>query len=73
MRLFVEDTKGIMDVIDNVDGVKITTKGKTKYMFAYDTHSVSGKTCLMARKLTSIGLAYLLDTETMKEYFRYVK
>ena len=70
MKLFVEDMKGYMDVYEDVFTVKIK--------------KVLNKNCLIIRygdlkkpneiiKLSEIRLAFMIDPETTREYFRYAK
>ena len=71
MRLFYEDYKnGYVNVIDNVDKVKIEKHERVNYLYA---HTNVGYT--RVGKLADIGLAYMVDVsdKDYKEYFRYEK
>ena len=69
MRLFVEDVKGNMDVYDNVYKVSIKKINNKNHLVVY-YHS-----CKVADTipLNEIKLSFLIDADTMCEYFRYEK
>ena len=71
MRLFVEDYKnGYMEVIDNIDRVKIEKEDKINYLYGYNKIGY-----IFIKKLADIKLAFLVDVsgKECKEYFRYEK
>lgn len=73
MRLFIENIKGIMDVVDNVDRVMIK-RGNDKKLYLLAFYNNRDNTYnIDTRLLADVRLAYLLDVDTMKEYFRYTK
>ena len=69
MRLFVEDLKGYINVFNNVYRVAIRKKDN-KNVLVVEYSNKTGKDILA---LKEISLAYLIDIETMHEYFRYDK
>lgn len=71
MRLFYENYKnGYVNVINNVDRVKIEKHERVNYLYA---HTNVGY--IRVGKLADIGLAYMVDVndKDCKEYFRYEK
>lgn len=69
LRLFVENKKGYVDVYDNVYKVKIK-KIDNKNILEISYNSLKDCDYIL---LNSITLCYLIDIDTMYEYFRYEK
>lgn len=69
LRLFVENKKGYVDVYDNVYKVKIK-KTDNKNILEISYNSLKDCDYIL---LKSITLCYLIDVDTMHEYFRYEK
>ena len=69
LRLFVENKKGHVDVYDNVYKVKIK-KIDNKNILEISYNSLKDCDYIL---LNSIILCYLIDIDTMHEYFRYEK
>ena len=69
LRLFVEDIKGYMDIYDSVDSVKITRVNNKNTLQVF-LQTKKEPICIL---LSEINLCYLIDLETMHEYFRYAK
>lgn len=69
LRLFIEDTKGCMETFDNVYKVcikKFNKKNNLEICF-------NSKEDVIYIPLTSVKLCFLIDVDTMHEYFRYEK
>ena len=66
LRLFYTDKKGYVTTVDDVAKVTIEKLNKVKYL---TVQQKTGK--LIIEKLTDIELAYIVDIETMQEFFRY--
>ena len=66
LRLFYTDKKGYVTTVDDVAKVTIKKLNKVKYL---TVQQKTGK--LIIEKLTDIELAYIVDIETMQEFFRY--
>lgn len=69
LRFFVEDKKGYVDVYDNVYKVEIK-KIDNKNTLEISYNSLKDCDYIL---LNSITLCYLIDVDTMHEYFRYEK
>ena len=69
MRLFVENIKGYMENYDNVYKVNIKKVNNKNHLVIYYNSYKAADTIL----LKNVKLAYLIDVESMHEYFRYVK
>ena len=69
MKLFVEHIKGYMVVFSSVKKINIGKIDNKNYLFIEKYSSCENDKI----KLSDIRLAFLVDTETMKEYFRYEK
>ena len=69
LRLFVEDKKGYVDVYDNVYKVEIKKTDK-KNVLKINYNSLKDCDYIL---LNSIRLCFLIDADTMHEYFRYEK
>lgn len=69
MKLFVENSKGYMNVYNNVYKVSVKKINNKNHLLIYYN------SCKTADKilLKDIKLAFLVDTDTMHEYFRYQK
>ena len=69
MRLFVEDLKGYMDVYENVNKVSIKKiDNKNKLIINYDLQQR-----IEFIDLKEVRLAFMIDKDTLIEYFRYEK
>lgn len=70
MKLFVEDIKGYMETFDNVKNIIITkVYNKNSLIIKFKNYHTEELTI----PLTEIRLAYMINIETMEEYFRYEK
>lgn len=69
IRLFVEDSKGHVSCYDNVYKVKIEKKDNKNVLRICYNNCASDD----YRLLRDVSLCYLIDVETMHEYFRYEK
>lgn len=69
MKLFVENSKGYMNVFNNVYRVVIK-KINNKNCLCIKYNSLKDDDSIL---LSEIRLAFLVDTDTMHEYFRYQK
>ena len=69
MKLFVENLKGNMDVFDNVYKVSIKKINNKNHLVVYYNSCKAGDTI----PLNEVKLSFLVDTDTMHEYFRYQK
>ena len=69
IRLFIEDKKGYVETFDNVYKVSIK-KIDNKNNLEINYNSLKNNEYL---PLNEIKLAYLIDVDTMHEYFRYEK
>lgn len=74
MRLFVEDNKGYVDVYDNVYKVSIKKIDNKNNLLIHINNTPDKEFAFTENILLSkIKLAYLVDVDTMHEYFRYEK
>jgi hypothetical protein len=69
LRLFIEDKKGYMETFDNVYKVCIK-KFDNKNTLEICYNSLKDVEYI---PLTSVKLCFLIDVDTMHEYFRYEK
>jgi hypothetical protein len=69
LKLFVTDKKGYVDEYRNVSRVKIT-KVDNKNVLQIEYNSSKENEYIA---LSDITLCYLIDVNTMHEYFRYEK
>lgn len=74
-RLFVEDLKGYMETFDNVDKVEIVKPCNVSFSNDKRNHLyiIKNSHCIDCIPLSEIKLAFMVNTETMEEYFRYRK
>jgi hypothetical protein len=69
-KLFIEDLKGYMDVYTHVERVVITKiDGRKNYLVVFFTN----KSEQVFIPLNEIKMCYLINIDTMEEYFRYSK
>ena len=69
MKLFLEDLKGYMETFDNVYRVSIKKIDNKNHLLIYYNSCKAGDTI----PLKEIKLTFLVDTNSMHEYFRYEK
>lgn len=69
LKLFIEDTKGYVDTYKNVWAVNIKKiEGKNTLEIKYNSLKENDYI-----NLSEVRLAYLINIDSMHEYFRYVK
>lgn len=69
MKLFIEDLKGYMEVYENVNKVSIKKiDNKNKLIINYDLPQR-----IEFIDLKEVRLAFMIDKDTLMEYFRYEK
>lgn len=75
MRLFVEDMKGYMETFDNVKKVSIKkVDNKNTLIINYNANPILFDNSIdITIPLNEIRLAFMINLETMDEYFRYEK
>lgn len=72
MRLFVEDKKGYVETFDNVYKVSIKKIDNKSNLLIHNNNTVDKEFVFSENiPLNEIKLAYLIDVDTMHEYFRY--
>ena len=69
-KIFIENIKGYMEVYNHVERVVITKiDGRKNYLVVFFTN----KSTQEFIPLNEIRLCYLINIDTMEEYFRYTK
>lgn len=69
-KLFIEDLKGYMEVYTHVERVIITkVDGRKNYLVVFFTNRNTQEFI----PLNEIRMCYLINIDTMEEYFRYSK
>ena len=69
MKLFIEDMKGYMDTYTNVYSIQIKKiNNKNNLIIKYNP--LKDDTII---PLNTVKLAFMINIETMEEYFRYEK
>lgn len=69
-KIFIENLKGYMEVYNHVERVVITKiDGRKNYLVVFFTT----KSRQEFIPLNEIRLCYLINIDTMEEYFRYTK
>lgn len=68
MKLFVEDIKGYMETYNNVKKIYIKKIDNKNNLIVKDIYNE-----ITYILLNQVKLAFLINVETMEEYFRYEK
>ena len=69
-KIFIEDLKGYMDAYTHVERVVITkVDGRKNYLVVFFTNRNTQEFI----PLNEIRMCYLINIDTMEEYFRYSK